>query len=551
LIKQELRLEEYSRLVDIRGTKIETLERQLRNIAAGKYTSIENTESLDNTDQVELLPGENLLTISIGGCKFSQDGIQNLLVTGLVDLEFDKWKTFVVIDFYDFATQVTPLGIGRNPTYNHDMKYVITVDDFFFHYLERTSVSFGLYYSNGLQFVQIGFGVAKFVDIVGSKFKTSSYVIDVLGLDMKPLGKLEYQISLQVSMPLAVKAYHERATALNLLTNSQPENIKVPEKSPVNNLNIKIHDFQFNNAPGTISDLLPYGIIHLDPIWREIQVPPVLFGSGNFRFDYSLPLQIDQELDRYLRTTKITVSFADDAKDWLYGSLKIDLSPLAVNQAISGTFNVMDTKNIKCGQVVVEFSWDKFYHSERPNFVSLIDDESVKQEMIISPSNPYITDLNNSTVTVALPISETVVIPALNTPDLSHDAVITKNSEESILVSNLSLNSEALELPIESNFAKLKGKSFSITIASVQILNEDPQVAALLKATKQIFIAYEFLDFDHSELETPSLVIPDSGLLDVSFVKCKFHLRSIYIRIIVSRREVSTIREAAWQLYCF
>jgi hypothetical protein len=60
--------------------------------------------------------GENSLELSIVGAVLNES---------VASAKFnDQFATFAYVDFYEFGTAVTPLGIGIKPLYNHMIKYL-------------------------------------------------------------------------------------------------------------------------------------------------------------------------------------------------------------------------------------------------------------------------------------------------------------------------------------------------------------------------------------------------------------------------------------------
>ena len=107
----ELRIEEYVRLLDIRKNKIDKLQSQLHSLGMEELST--------PVDNAEFRSGANKLTIEIKAAILAED-IQNHLMHDLKSVE--SLTSFCFIDFFEFGTETTPLGLGRKPIYNHSIK---------------------------------------------------------------------------------------------------------------------------------------------------------------------------------------------------------------------------------------------------------------------------------------------------------------------------------------------------------------------------------------------------------------------------------------------
>ncbi len=161
----ELRLEEDSRLLDLRGHKIANLESQLKNIVYGtSKVAIHNQgknealmEELDLTKgtAISKYTGQNVIDIHIEAALFNPEALSTFNV-GIDQEEYNSMTTFVIFDFFEFESQITPIGLGLKPHFGHTARYQLYTEDFFLHYLQSNSVNFRLCRSNGIEFVEIG-----------------------------------------------------------------------------------------------------------------------------------------------------------------------------------------------------------------------------------------------------------------------------------------------------------------------------------------------------------------------------------------------------------
>ena len=69
--------------------------------------------------------GNNTLQVTIHGAVLSSDCI-DLICRNHPELNYaDKLTSFISFDFYDFQTEISGIGIGTKPIYNHQSRYII------------------------------------------------------------------------------------------------------------------------------------------------------------------------------------------------------------------------------------------------------------------------------------------------------------------------------------------------------------------------------------------------------------------------------------------
>jgi hypothetical protein len=123
--------------------------------------------------------GENRLCIDIVGAVFGEAVARCLSLTkGL-----DTLCTFCYIDFYEFETEVTPLGIGQKPLYHHTIKYNLTFDDFLMYYLQTGNVKLYICQSNGLDFITVGYCSVDLSVLMKENAEPSKILGDIFSMD--------------------------------------------------------------------------------------------------------------------------------------------------------------------------------------------------------------------------------------------------------------------------------------------------------------------------------------------------------------------------------
>ncbi|XP_059848812.1 protein fantom isoform X5 [Hypanus sabinus] len=149
----EIKLEQYAQLLDVRAERIRKLEAQLKDIAYGtkqfkfkpEIATDDETDELDVT--VHLERGENLFEIHISKLIFSPEAIK---VFGE-----QEPATFCTYAFYDFELQSTPVRHGMNPVFDFTSEYIVRVDDFFLHYLQKNTVKLEVQLAYGTDYETI------------------------------------------------------------------------------------------------------------------------------------------------------------------------------------------------------------------------------------------------------------------------------------------------------------------------------------------------------------------------------------------------------------
>ncbi|KAJ3384351.1 Protein fantom [Lobulomyces angularis] len=374
----ELKLEENSRLLDLRSNKIAHLEAQLREIL---YSTVKvPSEAVDankDEEEIELEHGQNLMEIHIEGALISSEGLSMIKKLGFEVIESGSnsknFTTFIHFDFFEFETQITPLGIGSKPHFNHTSRYKVFVDDFFLQYLQSQKMTFEICRSNGLEYYTFGTSNICFKDLVDSDTKTKwlQYYADIYDInDSKTIiGKVDFSLRMRIPMAQAICAFKERVVALNLLSvgdNNQKTDIskKFGNRAKVNELIVHVKQCQglippLSNLPAVYCsyELYQYENIISDTVKGTT--------SPNFNFMKILQVPMTTDLDRYLRTSHVYILILDDNdvdnKDYMYGVAKVPLVSLVFNQKVDSIFELQDEYGFKRGSISVSIEWSEPY----------------------------------------------------------------------------------------------------------------------------------------------------------------------------------------------
>ncbi|XP_066189884.1 protein fantom [Sylvia atricapilla] len=236
----ELKLEQYTHLLDIRAARIRKLEAQLRDIFYDTKPLKSRPEVLPSdpvggfVETVHLERGENLFEIHISKVIFSSEAVHT----------FGDWEpaTFCTYAFYDFELQITPVVHGNTPSYDFTSQFLVQSDDIFFHYIQENSITLEVHRAYGIDYETIASCQLKFHEILESDGK----IYNTANLVGKPghiqnYGTVEYWIRLQVPLDQPIIPYKQRSKAPGYVTPSFREH-EQPSKTPT--LKMKQHATQ-------------------------------------------------------------------------------------------------------------------------------------------------------------------------------------------------------------------------------------------------------------------------------------------------------------------
>ncbi|KAJ3188686.1 Protein fantom [Gaertneriomyces sp. JEL0708] len=357
----ELRLEEDSRLLDLRGNKIAQLEAQLKHLAYGTSQDSKPTAIPDeDVENIELEKGQNLVTVHVGAGLLNDEGVALVRRLTSETRDAENIMTFVYYDFLDFETQITPLGMGLRPQYNVTSRFKVFVDDFFLMYLQSQPVALHLCVSDGLSVVEVGLCTIIFKDLTDPhRTDRLQYYGDLISIEGNNIiGKLNYSLRTRLPMAQTIRAFKERTVALNLLN--------VGDKVGSRNMNELI--ISINKCTGLIPPLgkTPKVYLSFQPPGHDSIITDTVSGTVepelNYRQCFLTPMSL--ELDRALRTGTLDVLVLDDndgLENYVYGIAKVPMLNLALNEVVEGFFSVKDANGRECGRISLTLSWGKAY----------------------------------------------------------------------------------------------------------------------------------------------------------------------------------------------
>ncbi|XP_054145303.1 protein fantom-like isoform X1 [Melozone crissalis] len=227
----ELKLEQYTHLLDIRAARIRKLEAQLGDIVYDTKPLKSRQEVLLNdpvggfVETVHLERGENLFEIHISKVIFSSEAMHT----------FGDWEpaTFCTYAFYDFELQITPVVHGKTPSYDFTSQFLVQSDDSFFHYIQENSITLEVHRAYGIDYETIASCQLKFQEILEKEGKiyNTANLVGKTG-HIQNYGTVEYWIRLQVPMDQAILPYKQRSKDLGYGIIPSFRKHKQPSKTP-------------------------------------------------------------------------------------------------------------------------------------------------------------------------------------------------------------------------------------------------------------------------------------------------------------------------------
>ncbi|XP_035828549.1 protein fantom isoform X2 [Aplysia californica] len=417
----EMKLDEYARLLDIRAARIKKLETQLRDVAYGtrQYRLPPPDDDLDSTadldETISLERGQNLFEVHIDKVSLSKDALR---VIG-----DEEPSLFCMWDFFEFESLSTPVVRGSRPMFDFTSQYIVKVDDFFLHYLQKDSCRLELYQSFGQDYSKIAVCQLVFRDIFdkphGRIHGTASLTGTADGETGIGYGTVDYWVRLRVPMEQALRLYKERTKALGYIMANERMATQALEaldetaaQRPPDNVNemhikvIRCSKLQPRRQNVQPSPYCAYKLLDF-PDHDTI----ILRSTNNPEFNdhkiYSVPVTF--ELDQYLRTAKLQIYVFDDTDpevEAYLGVAEIPLLPLAHDKPVSGDFQLTrGTGKVPAGVIEVEMRWQYTYlppkvPKHEPQELEMAPDEPpqkleaegppTRQELVGSPPGPQV-----------------------------------------------------------------------------------------------------------------------------------------------------------------
>ncbi|GMH77661.1 hypothetical protein TrRE_jg7069 [Triparma retinervis] len=393
----QAKLEDFESLCLKRLQRIHSLEAQVRQhlyavggSGGGKFKK--TPAALD--DVVGLLDEEDNLLQEISSGDFGPD--ENLIEVYIVDAEISEntvtsdASTFVLVDFFDYESQATPLVTGLYPRYDFATTYKVTVDDFFLRFLATDSLSIELNKAHNADYLLL----AKATVTLSALLESSPRVL----LSRLPListkdGSVAGYVHIEVRMALPVTELYrlfldrhpeERSRIESVARkNLKSEIVMKPDGSTASvsalttsNLGPREEARLSNELSVTVksaSGLVKKGrqspstYVHYQLLgFQDTFTNVVEFSSEpSFNHSFSFPIVTDPKLLRFLRKYKLTFTVfednngdGDDDGNTLFGEAKLPLSLLSNGDDIIETVTLFNSHKHEVGTIEIEIRWN-------------------------------------------------------------------------------------------------------------------------------------------------------------------------------------------------
>jgi len=309
-------------------------------------------------------------------------------------------STFCSIEFFEHELQMTPIVKGRTPEYNFTAQYIVNVDDFLLYYLQKEYTLIELHQTIGQSFQTIATCKLSLKQLIegnqGRLHGTAKLIASHQNnIDIGVFGVIEFWVRLRVPMEQAFRLLKEKMKAQGyLVTTSRPStktsddieqrhevdptmneltiailncsNVKAASPGKPKKKNFFFSFLQKKNLFFLLLDHQPdlYCVYKFYDFTDHDTI--IIPSSNNPNFDDRIqyPVQMDADLDRYLKQSQLTIFIFDDRdqKDDRYvARADIPLIPLAHDNPIQGTFLLHNDHGDKNGTMDVTLKWTYSY----------------------------------------------------------------------------------------------------------------------------------------------------------------------------------------------
>ncbi|XP_013398857.1 protein fantom isoform X2 [Lingula anatina] len=424
----DTKLDEYARLLDIRAARIKKLESQLKDIAYGtrqyrippREEGMEESEVEEFDESLHLQRGENLFEIHISKVTLSSEGLKQL--------GDEAPSIFCTYDFYEFDTQSTAVMKGAVADFEFTYQFVVKVDDFFLHYVQKDSTTVELHQAFGTNYQTVAAGQLKFRDIFDKPHGRVHGSIQLAGVGEGAVGllygTLDYWVRLKVPMDQALRLYKERTKALGYIES----NVRATETALKT-----LDDSSVNRAEDNVNELhvkvlkctgvkARRGEVQPSPyvVYKFFDFPDhdtsIVQSSNNPNFSdhKTFPVPMTADLDIYLKSQHLQVYVFDDTdpEEAAYlGMASVPLLPLSHDKAIKGIFELHAPDGTVNGTVDVQLKWQYTY------LPPSISTKTPAQILATTPMKPEkVPLLHGEDLTVASPVIAAAPHSILKTP---------------------------------------------------------------------------------------------------------------------------------------
>lgn len=394
-----------ARVLDVRTEKIKKLEGQLRDVVYGqlKTKTLEDTGEAIDEDGLELAEDENVCQISIKDAQIRRDA------------DFgDHHHTFVTLDFFEHATQITPACEGLAPDYDYTIDYVVKVDDWFLQYLWTKEITMELNLARGTEYSVIGRGTFSLRDLLERPVEYDNVIkIKSVTDELRVIARVHITAKMLRSISQHLKVFQERAALLSLLDDdsgkSKPKR-KGIEYEPRETVVVKV--IAASGLRSRDPERLPAPFVYYDFYEGPEYDTPIVAPTANPVWDdsYAFPVVPNAKFKSFVSTGKLElIVFDNDDPDSMFylGKASVALDKLKRDGSVYGEYPLLDAEGLLAGHLTVFVLWQStapLPKKSEDDFVdpgvpvpaaqlapSAADDESIRdglEDDVLSPRRP-------------------------------------------------------------------------------------------------------------------------------------------------------------------
>lgn len=279
-------------------------------------------------------------------------------------------STFCTIEFYEHDLQTTPIVKGQRPEFNFTSQYVIRVDDFFLHYLQKETATIELHQAIGSDYETRAACQISFRDLIDkqtSRIHGSSRLLCVNSSNVGvSFGAVEYWARLIVPVDEAFRLYKQKTKALGYLATNvkaaaddqdrkqtqAAAGLAERKLKPVDNMNeLNINVLRCTKINSLAGGAAQPSVYCVYKFYDFADHDTEIIASSNypeFNDHRSFAVTMDIDLDKYLKNFALEIYVFDDnepEETGLYlGVARIPLIALAHDKDIKGTFELKKVK---------------------------------------------------------------------------------------------------------------------------------------------------------------------------------------------------------------
>jgi hypothetical protein len=338
--KYEKQLETDARIMDARAHRIARLEEQLRQAmqADGKSVLIRaGTEESQDTSKAEsddltadLAENENILEFTVESFHLNKHEFPGLSAPP---------EVFFTFDFFEHPTQTTSVRSAYFAGVSFTAQYVVTVDDFLLHYMQRRTMSLELMQARGVDFECVGRAHVSFRSML-ERNGTVHLSAEILSTSRKNtvLGTVRYSMKFLVHNRELLSRFRQREWTQEEIKDVQGVGGETAQRSIVV-VNIK----QCADLTPRLPDSKPAPYVYFQWAAEPETETKVIRNSHNpvFNEQFVFPIRDLLEFETFVSSERLQVCVFDDAdenEDFYFGTAELVLAPLVMGEDIEGEF---------------------------------------------------------------------------------------------------------------------------------------------------------------------------------------------------------------------